>query len=361
MPFSPERTKLIKAKIQEKLNSPSLDAWQRSFLTGMDQMFAQNGAKTRLSTAQYRKLHEILKIERAAEPSSDQSKARITRSKAASRPRPRRSVAPINPLRLINAPGRAVRGVERQLIGPILIVFALLAAVGALFEGSSTPTPRVINAPTEASSTVSYVTGNSVNQRSGPGTSHSVMGQLSKGAQVKVLDRQSGWFKISSSLGEGWMSSNYVSKSRTTQTASQSSSPRNASYAEFRTLRARDVRIIDGDTIAVPGLSANMRLVGFNTPETYRPKCQAEKNLGNRATARLSQLVSSAGSVQVRRVACACRPGTEGTSQCNFGRFCGTLLVDGQNVGKILIGERLAVPFLCGRTSCPRTPGNWCQ
>lgn len=361
MPFSPELTQLIKAKIQEKLRSSSLGEWQHSFLTNMDQKFAQYGEKTRLSTAQYRKLHEILEIEQSVQPSQGQSNVGSPRRQASPSPLPRRSSVPVNPLRVTNTPRRAVRRFHRQLIGPILIVFFFFGMVSALFESSPTPAQRVTSAPTQAAPSVWYVTGNSVNQRSGPGTNYGVMGRLSKGIQVKVLDRQNGWSKISSSLGDGWMSTNYLSQNRTTQTVHQSNAPRSFSYAEFQTLRARDVRIIDGDTIAIPGLSENMRLVGFNTPETYRAKCPAEKNLGNRATARLSQLVASASNVQARRVACACRPGTEGTSQCNFGRFCGILLVDGQDVGKILIGERLAVPFHCGRTSCPRTPGNWCQ
>ena len=187
------------------------------------------------------------------------------------------------------------------------------------------------------------------------------MGQLLEGSKVKLLDRQSGWSKISSSLGEGWMSSNYLSQNRASVTANSAGAQSTYSYSEFQTLRARDVRIIDGDTISVPGLSANVRLVGFNTPETYRAKCTAERKLGDKATARLRQLVSSAASVQVRRVACACKPGTEGTRRCNFGRYCGSLLVDGRDVGKILISERLAVPFRCGRTSCPRMSGDWCQ
>ena len=314
-----------------------------------------------MSAAQYRKLHEILGIEQSAHPRQDRIPAPAPRPRTSAKPRTKRFSAPVNPLRVIHTPKRVVRRVERQLIGPFIIVIVLFVVIGALFEGAATPASGVTSAPIKAGTEVWYVTGNSVNQRSGPGTSHGVIGQLAKGAQVRLLERQNGWSKISSSLGEGWMSANYLSQNRTTQTERQTNAPRSSPYSEFQTLRARDVRIIDGDTIAVPGLSANMRLVGFNTPETYRAKCQAEKDLGNMATARLRKLVSSAGSVKVRRVACACRPGTEGTSRCNFGRFCGTLLVDGRDVGKILIGERLAVPFRCGRTSCPRTPGNWCQ
>lgn len=63
----------------------------------------------------------------------------------------------------------------------------------------------------------------------------------------------------------------------------------------------------------------------------------------------------------VYQVQCACRPGTEGTKKCNYGRSCGVLQIDGRDVGQILIGEGLAVPFECGETTCPKTPRPWCD
>ncbi|MBB2713960.1 thermonuclease family protein [Rhizobium sophoriradicis] len=118
--------------------------------------------------------------------------------------------------------------------------------------------------------------------------------------------------------------------------------------------------ITDGDTVQVSGERAGTRLVGFNTPEKFSPQCEHERRLGERASARLRELVAS-GSAQLTKVACSCPPGTEGTSKCNHGRSCGTLLVDGKDVGNILISEGLAVPFICGETSCPPTPRPWCK
>ena len=123
---------------------------------------------------------------------------------------------------------------------------------------------------------------------------------------------------------------------------------------------ARDFSITDGDTVKIYGASAGTRLVGFNTPETYRPRCDRELALGQQATARLKDLVRSADQAELRLVACACPPGTQGTRACNFGRSCGVLRVDGRNVGDILIGEGLAARFQCGSTSCPRMPRPWC-
>ncbi|MGR9197528.1 thermonuclease family protein [Rhizobium leguminosarum] len=118
--------------------------------------------------------------------------------------------------------------------------------------------------------------------------------------------------------------------------------------------------ITDGDTVHVSGERAGTRLVGFNTPEKFSPQCEYERQLGERASARLRELVAH-GRARLSKVACACPPGTEGTKKCNHGRYCGTLLVDGKDVGDILISEGLAVPFICGETGCPPTPRPWCK
>ena len=55
------------------------------------------------------------------------------------------------------------------------------------------------------------------------------------------------------------------------------------------TIRAGAIRVIDGDTIDAAG--DRFRLVGFDTPETYGPKCDYELTLGRAATARLQDLL----------------------------------------------------------------------
>jgi endonuclease YncB( thermonuclease family) len=116
--------------------------------------------------------------------------------------------------------------------------------------------------------------------------------------------------------------------------------------------------VTDGDTIHVEGESNGTRLVGYNAPEVFSPRCTFEKELGDRATDRLKELVA-AGPVELTRVSCACEPGTEGTDRCNYGRSCAVLYTDGRNVSNILVGEGLAVPFVCSETKCPQTPRPW--
>lgn len=122
-------------------------------------------------------------------------------------------------------------------------------------------------------------------------------------------------------------------------------------------ISASAITVTDGDTVRVNGRST--RLVGYNAPEITGARCQEELALGNRATARLRELVI-AGNLTFQRVACSCRPGTEGTSACNHGRACGRLYSNGRDVGRILISEGLAVPFVCGPTRCPPAPRPWC-
>jgi len=93
-----------------------------------------------------------------------------------------------------------------------------------------------------------------------------------------------------------------------------------------------EVRVIDGDTIRIHHQQPDVRLVGFNAPETRRAQCDFERDLGDKATARLRDLVRSA-KLDFEFVACSCRSGTEGTSSCNYGRRCGTLKV---SMGKML-------------------------
>jgi endonuclease YncB( thermonuclease family) len=118
-----------------------------------------------------------------------------------------------------------------------------------------------------------------------------------------------------------------------------------------------DISVIDGDTVRSGGHT--YRLVGFDTPERGDlAHCDSERTLTHQATERLQQLID-AGHATLERITCACKPGTEGTRRCNYGRLCGTLRADGQDVGPILIREGLAHPYVCSGTHCPRRQG-WC-
>ena len=352
MPFSLQRTELIQRRIIERLESGLSNEWELSFLTNMAERFDRNGTKTRLSEAQYGKLQRILKLDNEKATISSETRSSfniVAPTRRATKPY-RGQARTMSVTRALTAPRRAVRRVQRQLILPIIAVVGFMAFIGMLFD-TGTTVPR--NSPPQVHNTASaYVTGSRVNQREGPSTATGVMGVLVEGVRVQAVDRQGDWTQITSSFGTGWMASKFLS----------STGPPIAQVTpQGRMLRASDVRVIDGDTVDISGQAANVRLVGFNTPETWRPSCNKELEVGRRATARLNDLVREAHSIEFRRVACSCRKGTEGTDQCNFGRQCGSLIVNGIDVGRTLIKESLAVSYRCSATSCPRRPQVWCQ
>jgi endonuclease YncB( thermonuclease family) len=90
-----------------------------------------------------------------------------------------------------------------------------------------------------------------------------------------------------------------------------------------------------------------IRLVGFDAPELgEHAHCGLERMLAARATSRLRQMIQLSTDIDLQIVDCACRPGTQGTMACNYGRACGYLTVDGQDVSDTLIAENLAHPLV---------------
>jgi endonuclease YncB( thermonuclease family) len=123
-------------------------------------------------------------------------------------------------------------------------------------------------------------------------------------------------------------------------------------------IASQDIYVLDGNTIDIHG--QRVRLMGFDAPELDdRARCAIERMLATRAAARLRQIIRRGDNIDLRLVACACRPGTEGTQQCNNGWPCGYLTVNGKDVGDMLVTENLAHPFVCGQYSCPKRK-SWC-
>jgi endonuclease YncB( thermonuclease family) len=106
--------------------------------------------------------------------------------------------------------------------------------------------------------------------------------------------------------------------------------------------------VYDGDTISLMCSKGKVsaRLVGFDTPETKRAGCEAEKALGDRATLRLRELLQESG---------------EGGMSMSYGgqdkyrRALVVLKVNGVDVATRLINEGLAVPYEGGKRI------DWCK
>jgi micrococcal nuclease len=99
--------------------------------------------------------------------------------------------------------------------------------------------------------------------------------------------------------------------------------------------------VVDGDTIWLEG--ENIRILDIDAPETYKPRCRAEKELGEASTRRLHELLNN-GAVSVKGGA---------RDEDRYGRKLRVVMVDGRPVGDTLVEEGLARWYGTGRRS-------WC-
>ncbi|WP_228728038.1 MULTISPECIES: thermonuclease family protein [Enterobacteriaceae] len=81
-----------------------------------------------------------------------------------------------------------------------------------------------------------------------------------------------------------------------------------------------------------------MRLLSIDTPETYKPRCDAELTKGREATARLRELVANAQRIEV----------VDSGQADKYDRRLVHLLIDGRDVGQTLMAEGLAVEWRPG-------------
>lgn len=99
------------------------------------------------------------------------------------------------------------------------------------------------------------------------------------------------------------------------------------------TAQVTSYRVIDGDTIEDTRSGERIRLVNVDTPETgERAACAAENALGLQATQRTQALISSAARLDIRR---------SGRIDA-YGRAVARVLVDGRDLGEVLIAEGVA-------------------
>jgi N-acetylmuramoyl-L-alanine amidase len=84
-------------------------------------------------------------------------------------------------------------------------------------------TEKTVKAATSSEKTAAEANTGQLRVRSGPGTSFQVVGSLSKGQEVTILDSNENWYKISASFGEGWVSKAYISITNVNQEKSTSS------------------------------------------------------------------------------------------------------------------------------------------
>ncbi|MFT7826721.1 SH3 domain-containing protein, partial [Priestia megaterium] len=72
------------------------------------------------------------------------------------------------------------------------------------------------------------VTATSLNVRATPSTSGAVVGKITKGNTVNIVDESKGWAKITYNGKEAWISSQYINKTQTTSTSTANSTSKSA-------------------------------------------------------------------------------------------------------------------------------------
>jgi endonuclease YncB( thermonuclease family) len=102
----------------------------------------------------------------------------------------------------------------------------------------------------------------------------------------------------------------------------------NPSLAE--PIEGQCVQVTDGDTVRVDGV--RMRLVGCDAPEIGTASCDREREWGERAAARVRSLLE-AGRIEI----------DDTGRRDRYRRPLVRLMIDGRDVCRLLIGERLAV------------------
>lgn len=89
--------------------------------------------------------------------------------------------------------------------------------------------------------------------------------------------------------------------------------------------------VVDGDTLWHEGIK--IRIADIDTPEISEPKCASEKALGERATARLIELIN-AGPFEMRS--------WQGRDEDKYGRKLRVLVRNGLSIGDVMVSEGLA-------------------
>ena len=100
--------------------------------------------------------------------------------------------------------------------------------------------------------------------------------------------------------------------------------------------------VVDGDTVRRAGQT--IRLVGYDTPETYRAECEAERTRGDAATARLRELLAQASSAQLSYL----------PRQDRYVRDLARLTIDGRDVAATMVREGHARSYSGGQRE------SWC-
>jgi len=94
---------------------------------------------------------------------------------------------------------------------PLRGMVASATPAAAASPAASSP---ATTAPAAANSALWYVTGTSVNLRSGPGTGNAVVAKVGFGDSAEVLADSDGWYEIRSGETRGWIFGKFLSEQK---------------------------------------------------------------------------------------------------------------------------------------------------
>jgi endonuclease YncB( thermonuclease family) len=117
--------------------------------------------------------------------------------------------------------------------------------------------------------------------------------------------------------------------------------------AKGETVNGLKVYVIDGDTVAIA--SERIRLLGIDAPGTREARCERERVAGYQTKARVVDLLRFGRSVEIRR---------QGHDQ--YGRTLAHIIIDGRDLGELLVREKLAVPYRAGAEARTARLVHWC-
>ncbi|MCF6273374.1 MAG: thermonuclease family protein [Rhodobacteraceae bacterium] len=109
----------------------------------------------------------------------------------------------------------------------------------------------------------------------------------------------------------------------------------------------RITHVVDGDTVDLKcegSQTERIRILGYDTPETYYADCPAEKALGDRATDYLRGLAANGQVTKVER-----------SRQDKYDRTLARIFIDGQDLADIMVSQELAVRYSGARRI------SWCD
>jgi micrococcal nuclease len=156
--------------------------------------------------------------------------------------------------------------------------------------------------------------------------------------------RRSGWLTfvplwggaalLGTAYGAGWFDG--IGKADQAQAVASVGTDERASFS-FCHAGAGYNCVVDGDTIWLKG--QKIRVADIDAPETHDYRCPSEKELGDRATRRLHDLLES-GAITLQNI---------DRDEDDYGRKLRIVLVNGESVGDTLVSEGLARYYGSGR------------